>query len=212
MKILFLDVLFPLEVEKIIFVDADQIMRADLKELWETDLEDHVYGYVPFCDSNKETLGFQFWREGYWKGLLGERNYHISALYVVDLVRFRARGVGDVLRATYESLTRDPTALSNLDQDLPNFISASHVPIYSLPQEWLWCESWCSQESKSEAKTIDLCNNPLHKEPKLDMAKRIISGELFEYSWEELDKQVKGIERRAGLEARSEATKGSFEL
>jgi hypothetical protein len=26
--------------------------------------------------------------------------------------------------------------------------------------------------SAPQAKTIDLCNNPLHKEPKLDMAKR----------------------------------------
>ena len=26
----------------------------------------------------------------------------------------------------------------------------------SLPQEWLWCETWCSDESKKNAKTIDL--------------------------------------------------------
>jgi hypothetical protein len=24
------------------------------------------YGYTPFCDSREETLGFQFWRSGYW--------------------------------------------------------------------------------------------------------------------------------------------------
>lgn len=30
------------------------------------------------------------------------------------------------------------------------------VPIKSLPQEWLWCETWCSEESKTKAKTIDL--------------------------------------------------------
>ena len=98
-----------------------------------------------------------------------------------------------------------------LAQDLPNFISASHVPIFSLPQEWLWCESWCSLETKKDAKTIDLCNNPLHKEPKLDMAKRIISGELFVYSWEELDKQVKGIEKKVGVVAR-DVTTPSFEM
>jgi len=206
-----LDVLFPLEVEKIIFVDADQVIRADLLELWELDMEDHVYGYVPFCDSNEETLGFQFWREGYWKQLLEGRPYHISALYVVDLLRFRARGTGDILRATYESLSRDSTSLSNLDQDLPNFISASRVPIFSLPQEWLWCESWCSMETKKEAKTIDLCNNPLHKEPKLDMAKRIVSGDLFDYSWEELDEQVKDIEKKAGVNVKDVSTP-SFEI
>ncbi len=31
-----------------------------------------------------------------------------------------------------------------------------NVPIKSLPQEWLWCETWCSDESKAQAKTIDL--------------------------------------------------------
>ena len=87
------------------------------------DLDDKVYGYVPFCDSNPDTLGFQFWREGYWLKHLGpDVPYHISALYVVDLDKFRTRGVGDVLRATYESLSRDSTSLSNLDQDLPNFV------------------------------------------------------------------------------------------
>jgi len=55
----------------------------------------------------------------------------------------------------YEQLSQDPNSLSNLDQDLPNY--AQHmVPIFSLPQEWLWCETWCNDESKDAAKTIDL--------------------------------------------------------
>lgn len=43
-KILFLDVLFPLDVKKIIFVDADQIVRADMKELYNMDLDGAPYG------------------------------------------------------------------------------------------------------------------------------------------------------------------------
>ncbi|KAF0693844.1 Aste57867_15231 [Aphanomyces stellatus] len=82
-KILFLDVLFPLGVEKIIYVDADQVVRADLNELWTMDLQGKAYGYTPFCDSRN--VGFQFWRQGYWKDHLRGRPYHISALYVVDL-------------------------------------------------------------------------------------------------------------------------------
>jgi UDP-glucose:glycoprotein glucosyltransferase len=38
-KILFLDVLFPLNVTKVIYVDSDQVVRADLKELWDMDLQ-----------------------------------------------------------------------------------------------------------------------------------------------------------------------------
>jgi len=189
-KILFLDVLFPLSVTKIIYVDADQVMRADLLELMKLDLGEAAYGYTPFCDTRSSTLGFQFWREGYWKNLLQGKSYHISALYVVDLARFRRQAVGDALRATYQSLSADPMSLANLDQDLPNYAQSLGVEIFSLPQDWLWCETWCSDETKATAKTIDLCNNPLHKEPKISMAKRIISGDLFSESWEELDKEV----------------------
>jgi UDP-glucose:glycoprotein glucosyltransferase len=100
--------------------------------------------------------------------------YHISALFVVDLDTFRRKSTGDALRSTYNALSQDPNSLANLDQDLPNF--AQHeVPIFSLPQDWLWCATWCSNETFTTAKTIDLCQNPLTKEPKLKMAERIIS-------------------------------------
>jgi UDP-glucose:glycoprotein glucosyltransferase len=192
-KILFLDVLFPLNVKKIIYVDADQVVRGDLKELWDMDLQGAPYGYTPFCTSRESTLGFQFWNTGFWASHLRGRPYHISALYVVDLVRFRKTLVGDQLRSIYQSLSADPGSLANLDQDLPNY--AQHqVPIFSLPQDWLWCESWCSDDTKATSKTIDLCNNPLHKEPKVSMAKRIISGELFNESWVELDAEVEMYE------------------
>lgn len=171
-KILFLDVLFPLDIKKIIFVDADQIVRADLNELLKIDLEDAPYGYTPFCDDRKEMDKFRFWKTGYWRDHLRGKPYHISALYVVDLVKFRQMNAGDRLRGQYQMLSRDPNSLANLDQDLPNNIQ-DMVPIKSLPIEWLWCETWCSDKSKEKAKTIDMCNNPLTHEAKLDRAKRI---------------------------------------
>uniref|UniRef100_A0A0X3PJY9 UDP-glucose:glycoprotein glucosyltransferase 1 n=1 Tax=Schistocephalus solidus TaxID=70667 RepID=A0A0X3PJY9_SCHSO len=203
-KILFLDVLFPLSVKKIIYVDADQVVRADLQELVDLDLGGAPYGYTPFCDSRKEMEGFRFWKHGYWAAHLGERPYHISALYVVDLVRFRKMAAGDRLRGQYHALSQDPNSLSNLDQDLPNNM-IHQVPIKSLPQEWLWCETWCSDESKQDAKTIDLCNNPMTKEPKLSAAIRIIP------NWGKYDQEIKKLqarvaERRSKLERLSSFT------
>ena len=62
-------------------------------------LDDHnetkVFGqgaplaYTPFCDNNKEMDGFRFWKQGFWQDHLKGKPYHISALYVVDLQRFR---------------------------------------------------------------------------------------------------------------------------
>uniref|UniRef100_A0A8C5FI82 UDP-glucose ceramide glucosyltransferase-like 1 n=1 Tax=Gadus morhua TaxID=8049 RepID=A0A8C5FI82_GADMO len=188
-KILFLDVLFPLAVDKIIFVDADQIVRADLKELRDLPLDGAPYGYTPFCESRREMDGYRFWKSGYWASHLGHRKYHISALYVVDLKKFRKIAAGDRLRGQYQALSQDPNSLSNLDQDLPNNM-IHQVAIKSLPQEWLWCETWCDDASKGNAKTIDLCNNPRTKEPKLTAAARIVP------EWVEYDNDIKRLLRR----------------
>ncbi|MGH0134688.1 UNVERIFIED_CONTAM: hypothetical protein FKN15_036660 [Acipenser sinensis] len=236
-KILFLDVLFPLAVDKIIFVDADQIVRADLKELRDLDLKGAPYGYTPFCDSRKEMDGYRFWKSGYWASHLANRKYHISALYVVDLKKFRKiaagdrlRGqyqalsqdpnslsnldqakiaAGDRLRGQYQALSQDPNSLSNLDQDLPNNM-IHQVAIKSLPQEWLWCETWCDDHSKKTAKTIDLCNNPKTKEPKLKAAMRIVP-EWVEYD-NEIKHMLKQLEEQKNIQvnqhAKSKGNKG----
>ncbi|KAI5289365.1 hypothetical protein KEM54_003997 [Ascosphaera aggregata] len=188
-KILFLDVLFPLSLDKVIFVDADQIVRTDMYDLVEFDLEGAPYGFTPMCDSRESMEGFRFWKQGYWKQYLGGLPYHISALYVVDLVRFRALAAGDRLRGQYQALSVDPNSLSNLDQDLPNHMQKM-LPIKSLPQEWLWCETWCSDEALKTARTIDLCNNPLTKEPKLDRARRQVP------EWTEYDEEIANLARR----------------
>ncbi|RWW52162.1 hypothetical protein BHE74_00041438, partial [Ensete ventricosum] len=79
--------------------------------------------------------------------------------------------------------------LSPQFKDLPNY--AQHtVPIFSLPQEWLWCESWCGNATKAKAKTIDLCNNPMTKEPKLQGARRIVP------EWVDLDAEARQLTAR----------------
>ena len=188
-KILFLDVLFPLDLDKVIFVDADQIVRTDMYDLVTHDLEGKPYGFTPMCDSRTEMEGFRFWKQGYWKNFLRGLPYHISALYVVDLQKFRQIAAGDRLRQQYHQLSADPASLSNLDQDLPNHMQVV-LPIHSLPQDWLWCETWCSDESLKDARTIDLCNNPQTKEPKLDRARRQVP------EWTVYDEEIAAFARR----------------
>ncbi|KAH7192547.1 UDP-glucose:glycoprotein glucosyltransferase-domain-containing protein [Fusarium flagelliforme] len=199
-KILFLDVLFPLSLDKVIFVDADQVVRTDMMDLVNHDLEGAPYGFTPMCDSRTEMEGFRFWKQGYWANYLRGLPYHISALYVVDLNRFRQLAAGDRLRQQYHQLSADPNSLSNLDQDLPNNMQFA-IPIHSLPQEWLWCETWCSDESLSNARTIDLCNNPQTKEPKLDRARRQVP------EWTVYDNEIAALDRRRkGIKDKNENT------
>ncbi|KHO01145.1 UDP-glucose:glycoprotein glucosyltransferase precursor [Metarhizium album ARSEF 1941] len=198
-KILFLDVLFPLSLDKVIFVDADQIVRTDMMDLVNLDLNGAPYGFTPMCDSRTEMEGFRFWKQGYWANYLRGRPYHISALYVVDLRRFRELAAGDRLRQQYHALSADPASLSNLDQDLPNHMQFQ-IPIHSLSQDWLWCETWCSDESLAKARTIDLCNNPQTKEPKLDRARRQVP------EWTMYDQEIAALDLKRKQRVQSEAT------
>lgn len=183
-----------------------QVVRADLKELRDLDLGGAPYGYTPFCESRTEMDGFRFWKQGYWRNHLQGRRYHISALYVVDLKRFRRIAAGDRLRGQYQALSQDPNSLSNLDQDLPNNM-IHQVAIKSLPQEWLWCETWCDDASKKKAKTIDLCNNPMTKEAKLTAAMRILP------EWKGYDEDIRKLQQKIDsgvLDPESEETAESL--
>ena len=203
-KILFLDVLFPTSLDKVIFVDADQIVRTDMYSLVTHDLEGAPYGFTPMCDSRTSMEGFRFWKQGYWANFLRGLPYHISALYVVDLIKFREIAAGDRLRQQYHQLSADPGSLSNLDQDLPNHMQ--HVlKIHSLPQEWLWCETWCDDESLGVARTIDLCNNPETKEPKLSRARRQVP------EWTVYDEEIASVLRGAGEAVGTEGKGGAEE-
>ncbi|KAF8264039.1 nucleotide-diphospho-sugar transferase, partial [Lactarius quietus] len=76
-KILSLDILFPMDVEKVIFVDADQIVRTDLKELIDLDFPGAPYGYTPMGNDKMEMESFRFWKTGHWETFLRGQPYHI---------------------------------------------------------------------------------------------------------------------------------------
>lgn len=201
-KVLFLDVLFPLDVSRIIFVDADQIVRADLLELVQLDMGGKPYGFPPMGNDSYDMDNYRFWETGYWKKFLRGLPYPISALYVVDLDRFRLLAAGDRLRGHYQALSADKGSLSNLDQDL--VASLIHqVPIYGLEREWLWCETWCSWDWQAQAKSIDLCSNPKTKEPKLDRARRQIP------EWTAYDDEVARFAERVRAQQAPHATQGT---
>ena len=130
---------------------------------------------------------YHFWTQGYWKRHLNGKRYHISAMFVVDLDRFRRMGAGDKLRKHYDLIVGNSKSLANLDQDLPNDAQDT-VPIFSLPKKYLWCCTWCSEREKDRAIIIDLANNPKTKMSKIEMAKTFIE------EWPLLDDEINHVD------------------
>ena len=100
---------------------SDQVVRSDLRELLDVDMQGAPLAMAPFCRTRAATAGYRFWEKGFWSEHLNGKPYHISALFVVDLHKFRRRGYGDQYRIFYDNLSKDPNSLANLDQDLPNY-------------------------------------------------------------------------------------------
>ncbi|NXC22064.1 UGGG2 glucosyltransferase, partial [Corythaeola cristata] len=166
-KILFLDVLFPLAVDKIIFVDADQ--RVSLS---------YVSTLLPVAFSPEIKLK----SENSSSYETGQRKVEIQLRY--KLKQVWTQGAGAALSWNFMLNSMLIYDLTKFVQDLPNNM-IHQVAIKSLPQEWLWCETWCDDESKKKAKTIDLCNNPETKEPKLKAAARIVP------EWVDYDSEIR---------------------
>ena len=68
---------------------ASSLLRGVFHTRQNAALQGAPLAYTPFCDNNRDMDGFRFWKQGFWKEHLRGRPYHISALYVVDLARFR---------------------------------------------------------------------------------------------------------------------------
>lgn len=196
-KILFLDQLFPLNLDKIIYIDSDQIVRTDLQELMDMQFSNNApYAFPPYCNSRPEMEEYRFWEHGYWNDILTKKRwkhgqpslpYHSSSLFVVDLVELKHLASAEFLRATYQQLSSNDNNLANLDQDLPNLLQ-DRIPIHTLSQNWFWCEAWCADGDIQTAKTIDFCINPITNENTLSDTQEKIE------EWYELNQIVEALD------------------
>lgn len=83
---LFLDKILPDEVERVLYLDGDVIIRHSLKDLWETDLKGNVLGMVMEPTTKKER-----------KELLGiprNGNYYNAGVLLIDLKQWKEKQVG----------------------------------------------------------------------------------------------------------------------
>jgi UDP-glucose:glycoprotein glucosyltransferase len=140
LTILFLDLLFPLEPERVVCIDSDQIVRTELIELMLMDFNAAAYAFTSLCESRKATDPFRFWKHGFWKRPLGDKLCHILALFAIDLPKFRQFAVGDWLGVWYQQFSSDPESLSNrlnfISQFCPSNKNGSGVRHGVMTSQW----------------------------------------------------------------------------
>lgn len=124
-KVLFIDVMFPQNVSRVLYMNPDA-SPINPVEIYNQDVT------VPF--SLFEASGPGYWDSGYWEKTLKERRakFHTTEpAFLINLQELRKLGMGDKLRIHYQRLSADRNSLINAAQDLLNDLQVE-VPINTL--------------------------------------------------------------------------------
>lgn len=119
--------LFPGCPDKVLYLDVDTIVIADIEELWREKLNKYVIGAVP--DLGMNTADNEVSREVL--GLAEEDLYFNSGVLLIDATKWRTQDVENTLIRYIESYG---SQLSFLDQDALNHVL--HNKWKQLPQKW----------------------------------------------------------------------------
>lgn len=90
---LILDKFLPENVEKVLYLDGDTIVRGSLKELWNTDIEQYIIGasIEPTVDkTRKKDLGLEF------------KPYYNAGVLLVNLKKWRQTNAGKIILDYYK--------------------------------------------------------------------------------------------------------------
>lgn len=126
-KVLFLDVLFPQNISKVLLLNPTPT-PIDASRIYNT------YEFNTPLAMFKVT-GSGYWNEGYWSNMLAKNRlnfYSLELAMLINLDEVRRLKYGDKLRLHYQRLTADYRSLVKIDQDLLNDLQVE-IPISRLP-------------------------------------------------------------------------------
>ncbi len=110
---LFLPELLPMELNRVIYLDTDVVVRRPIEELWETDLGSHGLAAVqkPRAGEYSEV------------GLSRESDYFNAGVLLIDLARWRTRRIGE---AALEFALHRSGRIQGHDQSALNHVLAGN--------------------------------------------------------------------------------------
>lgn len=113
--------LLPEEIDKILYLDVDLIVKGDLKELWDTDISDYAIGAV-------REISFKRYAE---LGIPSEYTYFNAGIMLINVDYFRKNNFFDTAVNYYRQRKEQ---ILWWDQDILNGLLYDKV--YLLPYKW----------------------------------------------------------------------------
>ncbi len=139
---LFLDKLLPEEVNRVIYLDGDVIVRHSLKGMWETDLEGNVVGMALEPTTRKEQKAAL--------DIAPNGKYYNAGVLLIDLKKWKEEKVGNRIIAYFKD---HGSKLFANDQDAIN--GELKDEIYELPLKYNYCNTYHFYPYKAVKKMVD---------------------------------------------------------
>lgn len=131
-KLLFIDVMMPMDVGKVLYMDASRIEFNPFKVIEGLESVDMPFIMLPMG-------GDGYWNEGYWEKMQKENGlkfFSTKPTFVINVNKLREIHGGDELRIHYQRLSADLKSLVNIDQDLVNDMQLK-LPIAAMKRSLL---------------------------------------------------------------------------
>ena len=105
---------------KAIHMDVDIVCQSNLRELWETDVENALVGMVP--DGKEDSVRFRQYRK--MLGMDADSTYYCAGLLLMNLDRMRREGIPAKL---FENTRKFADRLCWYDQDMINLVCGGQI-------------------------------------------------------------------------------------
>ncbi len=150
--------LLPENLSKVLYLDSDIIIKTNIDELWQTDINEHYLAATKEPSYDCSYLGFAI-----------EDNYFNSGVMLINLEKWRKNEVG---RLVIEFVKQNPDKIKFWDQDGLNFILKDKW--LQISQKWNQTSVVFEGNSSTQASVIHYtgslkpwnyhCQHPLRKE------------------------------------------------
>ncbi|KAL6927399.1 hypothetical protein ACO0SA_003697 [Hanseniaspora valbyensis] len=127
-KYMLVDLLLPLSVDKLVFVDLNDknnkdwlkiVEQGEIDIIMDSDKDEFILGLIPHEETDDS-----YWKtEEYFKEFMKTHNledYYQTKNYIMSLKNYRLHNIGDILRVHYQRLTTDVNSLKQFDEALIN--------------------------------------------------------------------------------------------
>lgn len=116
-----------IDIDRIIYLDSDLLINCDIKELWETNIDNYCLAAVPDLGVADGTM----WALPVDEGVIDRKTYFNSGVIYMNLKKIRQ--MGNMKHSVMEYIVSHPS--SNLpDQDALNVIYNAHT--FLLDEKW----------------------------------------------------------------------------